>query len=91
VATAGGMTAWSIVLERARKSHNPSRGSLALVVVLVAVEAVVVAARATDPVCHLSPKHAIVAALAAEQSGAPYIYRRHPAARTAAPEMAAAD
>ena len=48
-------------------------------------------ARATDPVCHLSPKHAIVAALAAEQSGAPYIYRRHPAARTAAPKMAAAD
>jgi hypothetical protein len=38
------MTAWSIVLERARKSHNPSRGSLALVVVLVAVEAVVAAA-----------------------------------------------
>ena len=48
-------------------------------------------ARATDPVCHLSPKHAIVAALAAEQSEAPYIYRRHPAARTAAPEMAVAD
>jgi pyrroloquinoline quinone biosynthesis protein E len=33
-------------------------------------------ARATDPVCHLSPKHAIVAALAAEQSGEPYVYRR---------------
>ncbi len=48
-------------------------------------------ARATDPVCHLSPKHAIVAALAAEQSEAPYIYRRHPTARTAAPEMAVAD
>jgi len=48
-------------------------------------------ARATDPVCHLSPKHAIVAALAAEQSEAPYIYRRHSAARTAAPEMAVAD
>jgi pyrroloquinoline quinone biosynthesis protein E len=48
-------------------------------------------ARATDPVCHLSPKHAIVAALAAEQGEAPYIYRRHPAARTAVPEMAVAD
>jgi PqqA peptide cyclase len=48
-------------------------------------------ARATDPVCHLSPKHAIVAALAAEQGEAPYIYRRHPAAHTAASEMAVAD
>jgi PqqA peptide cyclase len=48
-------------------------------------------ARATDPVCDLSPKHAIVAALAAEQSEASYIYRRHPTTRTAAPEMTRAD
>jgi pyrroloquinoline quinone biosynthesis protein E len=33
-------------------------------------------ARATDPVCHLSPKHAIVAALAEEQREEPYVYRR---------------
>jgi len=48
-------------------------------------------ARATDPVCHLSPKHAIVATVAAEQSEAPYIYRRHPTARSAPPEMTVAD
>src|SRR3984893_24479 len=33
-------------------------------------------ARATDPVCHLSPKHALVAALAEEQREEPYVYRR---------------
>jgi len=32
-------------------------------------------ARATDPVCHLSPHHAQVAALAELQSDAPYVYR----------------
>jgi pyrroloquinoline quinone biosynthesis protein E len=32
-------------------------------------------ARATDPVCHLSPDHARVAELAASQSEAPYQYR----------------
>jgi PqqA peptide cyclase len=32
-------------------------------------------ARATDPVCHLSPHHAKVAALAELQSDAPYAYR----------------
>ena len=33
-------------------------------------------ARATDPVCHLSPHHARVAELAAVQEDAPYDYRR---------------
>jgi PqqA peptide cyclase len=33
-------------------------------------------ARATDPVCHLSPKHAIVAELAAVSEDAAYVYRR---------------
>jgi pyrroloquinoline quinone biosynthesis protein E len=33
-------------------------------------------ARATDPVCHLSPKHAIVEELAAIQEDAAYVYRR---------------
>jgi pyrroloquinoline quinone biosynthesis protein E len=33
-------------------------------------------ARATDPVCHLSPKHAIVEELAAVQENAEYVYRR---------------
>jgi pyrroloquinoline quinone biosynthesis protein E len=32
-------------------------------------------ARATDPVCHLSPDHAAVAVLAAAQEDAPYAYR----------------
>jgi pyrroloquinoline quinone biosynthesis protein E len=35
-------------------------------------------ARATDPVCHLSPHHGIVAELAAERTDAPYVYRRMP-------------
>jgi len=33
-------------------------------------------ARATDPVCHLSPKHAMVEELAAVQEDVAYIYRR---------------
>ena len=33
-------------------------------------------ARATDPVCHLSPRHGEVAALAAVRTEAPYDYRR---------------
>ncbi len=33
-------------------------------------------ARATDPVCHLSPRHAIVEELAAVQEDAAYVYRR---------------
>jgi len=33
-------------------------------------------ARATDPVCHLSPRHEEVAALAALQHDVPYVYRR---------------
>ncbi|MEI8150051.1 MAG: pyrroloquinoline quinone biosynthesis protein PqqE [Hyphomicrobiales bacterium] len=33
-------------------------------------------ARATDPVCHLSPHHALVTGLAAVQDDAPYAYRR---------------
>jgi len=33
-------------------------------------------ARATDPVCHLAPRHDLVAALAAVQEDAPYRYRR---------------
>jgi PqqA peptide cyclase len=41
-------------------------------------------ARATDPVCHLSPRHDQVVALAASQREAPYSYRVNPgaAART---------
>ena len=33
-------------------------------------------ARATDPVCHLSPHHALMADLAAEREDRPYAYRR---------------
>ena len=33
-------------------------------------------ARATDPVCHLSPHHARVTELAAVQEDTPYAYRR---------------
>jgi pyrroloquinoline quinone biosynthesis protein E len=43
-------------------------------------------ATATDPVCHLSPHHAEVAALAAERSEAAYTYRRMPAGREAGAE-----
>jgi PqqA peptide cyclase len=35
-------------------------------------------ARATDPVCHLSPDHAKVLALAVRQADEPYVYRRMP-------------
>jgi pyrroloquinoline quinone biosynthesis protein E len=37
-------------------------------------------AAAADPVCHLSPDHARVTALAAVQNDAPYIYRHLSAA-----------
>ena len=43
-------------------------------------------ARATDPVCHLSPHHAQLAELAAERSDEPYVYRRLPARERAAAE-----
>jgi hypothetical protein len=33
-------------------------------------------ARATDPVCHLAPRHEDVAALAACSMNVPYAYRR---------------
>ena len=33
-------------------------------------------ARATDPVCHLAPNHALVAELAAIRADSPYVYRR---------------
>jgi pyrroloquinoline quinone biosynthesis protein E len=33
-------------------------------------------ARATDPVCHLAPNHAMVAELASAQADQPYVYRR---------------
>jgi pyrroloquinoline quinone biosynthesis protein E len=33
-------------------------------------------ARATDPVCHLAPNHALVAELAAAQTDEPFVYRR---------------
>ena len=33
-------------------------------------------ARATDPVCHLSPNHGLLAELAGERRDAPYVYRR---------------
>jgi pyrroloquinoline quinone biosynthesis protein E len=42
-------------------------------------------AAATDPVCHLSPDHAHVAALAAVQDDAPYLYRSFAAAKELAP------
>jgi pyrroloquinoline quinone biosynthesis protein E len=35
-------------------------------------------ARATDPVCQLSPEHALVVQLASEQADQPYVYRRMP-------------
>jgi pyrroloquinoline quinone biosynthesis protein E len=40
-------------------------------------------ARATDPVCHLSPHHALLAELAAEQADMPYDYRRQAMPATA--------
>jgi pyrroloquinoline quinone biosynthesis protein E len=44
-------------------------------------------ARATDPVCHLSPRHALVAELAARREEKPYSYRRmgHASAGSATP------
>ena len=45
-------------------------------------------ARATDPVCHLSPHHILVAELAEQRDDAPYIYRRQRTERTTAAEMA---
>jgi len=44
-------------------------------------------ARATDPVCHLSPRHAIMAELAEVRDDGPYVYRRMPASH---PKAAAA-
>jgi PqqA peptide cyclase len=41
-------------------------------------------ARATDPVCHLSPHHHLMAELAIEQRDAPYVYRRQAAVRAPA-------
>jgi PqqA peptide cyclase len=46
-------------------------------------------ATATDPVCHFSPHHAELAALAAERSEAAYTYRRMPAGREAEAEAPA--
>jgi PqqA peptide cyclase len=48
-------------------------------------------ARATDPVCHLSPHHALVAELAEQRDDAAYIYRRQRTERTAAAEIAKVD
>jgi PqqA peptide cyclase len=46
-------------------------------------------ARATDPVCRLSPQHALVAELAAERADTPYDYRKaHPGAAKQAQPMA---
>ena len=45
-------------------------------------------ARATDPVCHLSPHHALVAEIAEQRDDSPYIYRRQRTDRTAEAEMA---
>ena len=47
-------------------------------------------ATATDPVCHLSPHHAGVAALAAERSDGAYTYRRMSAAAERSPHGAPA-
>jgi pyrroloquinoline quinone biosynthesis protein E len=44
-------------------------------------------AAATDPVCHLSPEHAHVTALAAVQDERPYRYRQMPAAAKAAARL----
>jgi PqqA peptide cyclase len=46
-------------------------------------------ATATDPVCHLSPHHADLAALAGERSDAAYTYRRMPSRREAEVETPA--
>jgi pyrroloquinoline quinone biosynthesis protein E len=44
--------------------------------------------RAADPVCHLSSHHALMAELADQRDGEPYIYQRQRADRTAAAENA---
>jgi pyrroloquinoline quinone biosynthesis protein E len=43
-------------------------------------------ARATDPVCHLSPHHALLADLAAERIDVPYDYRRQTSPAAPAPK-----
>jgi PqqA peptide cyclase len=48
-------------------------------------------ARATDPVCHLSPHHARVAELAEQRDDARYIYRRNQPDRTTGAETAKVD
>jgi PqqA peptide cyclase len=48
-------------------------------------------ARATDPVCHLSPHHARVAELAEQRDDARYIYRRNQPDRTTGAEIAKVD
>jgi PqqA peptide cyclase len=51
-------------------------------------------ARATDPVCHLSPNHGLLAELAGERRDAPYVYRRlagKPAANASIAEKESAD
>ena len=45
-------------------------------------------ARAADPVCHLSPHHALMADLAEQRDDAAYIYRRQRTDRTAPAEIA---
>jgi PqqA peptide cyclase len=45
-------------------------------------------ARATDPVCHLSSHHALMADLADQRDGAPYIYRHQRTDRITAAENA---
>ena len=45
-------------------------------------------ARAADPVCHLSPHHALMAELADQRDDAPYIYRRQRTDRITAAENA---
>jgi PqqA peptide cyclase len=45
-------------------------------------------ARATDPVCHLSPHHRLVAELAEQRDDARYIYRRNRADRTTGAQIA---
>jgi len=48
-------------------------------------------ARATDPVCHLSSRHALVAELAEQRDDTPYVYRRNRADRAAMTEMVKMD
>jgi pyrroloquinoline quinone biosynthesis protein E len=48
-------------------------------------------ARATDPVCHLSTHHILVAELAEQRDDAAYIYRRQRTERTTAAEMVKVD